>query len=312
MVGETKPETTDRGRSSTTRLFARATLFTLMVPGTVVVLVPYLLLADASLGAVDFPGTALLGLPLLVLGAALYFRCAYDFVWSGRGTPFPIDAPTRLVMGGPYRYCRNPMYVGILAILAGEAVLYGDLRLLFYLLAMTVVFNIFILGYEERALGRQFGDAYARYRAAVPRWIPDRPGLRALYRGSFLKVGVFLLAGGAVVHLLRLASGQPEIQMRMPVAAHAILVVLPAYIGFGCIVYARRINLAGIWRKVVFALILVLLFITMAMHLYSLLNHDNRWLGTFPMWFSGVAAVLYSSFAVFLNTRTVRHRTGRS
>lgn len=306
MAAEKKPGMTDRERPGTARLFAKATLFTLVVPGTVVVLVPYLLLADASPGAVDFAGTALLGLPLLVLGAALYLRCAYDFVWSGRGTPLPIGPPIRLVTSGPYRYSRNPMYVGILAILAGEAVLYADLRLFVFLVAMTVVFNFFILDYEERALGRQFGEAYARYRGAVPRWLPNWSGLRALYRGSFLKVGAFLLAGGAIVHVLRLASGQPEIQMQMPVASHVLLVVVPAYTGFGCIVYARRINLAGVFRKVVFALILVLLFITTAMHLYSLVTHDNRWLGIFPMWFSVVAAVLYSSFAVFVNTRTVQ------
>ncbi len=167
----------DRRKSPTAWLFAKATLFTLVVPGTVVVLVPYLLLADASLGGVDFLGMALLGLLPLVLGAALYLRCAYDFVWSGRGTPLPLDPPIQLVLSGPYRYCRNPMYVGVLAILAGEVLLYGDLRLLYFLLAMAVLFNIFILGYEERALGRQFGEAYAHYCEAVPRWFPDWSGL---------------------------------------------------------------------------------------------------------------------------------------
>ena len=77
----------DRRKSLTAWLLAKASLFTLLVPGTVVVLVPYLLLADASLGAIEFLEMGLLGLPLLVLGAALYLRCAYDFVWSGRGTP---------------------------------------------------------------------------------------------------------------------------------------------------------------------------------------------------------------------------------
>ncbi len=68
----------DRRKSPTAWLFAKASLFTLVVPGTVVVLVPFLLLADASLGAVDFLGMALLGLLPLVLGAALYLRCAYE------------------------------------------------------------------------------------------------------------------------------------------------------------------------------------------------------------------------------------------
>ena len=300
----------DRRKSGTAWLLAKASLFTLVVPGTVVVLVPYLLLADASLGAVDFLGMALLGLLPLVLGAALYLRCAYDFVWSGRGTPLAIDPPVQLVMSGPYRYSRNPMYVGVLAILAGEALLYSDLRLLYFLLAMTVLFNIFILGYEERALGRQFGEAYARYCEAVPRWIPDWSGLKALYRGTFLKVGGFMLAGGVVVHVLRLSFGLPVIQM--PVSIHVLLVVLPAYTVFGCIVYARRINLARVYQKVIFALIIILLFITLVMHFYSIVAHDNRWLGIFPMWYSVVAVLLYSSFALFLKTRTVQMASSRS
>jgi hypothetical protein len=128
--------------------------------------------------------------------------------------------------------------------------------------------------------------------------------LKALYRGTFLKVGSFTLAGGVVAHVLRLAIGLPVIQT--PVSIHALLVVLPAYTGFGCIVYARRINLAGVWRKVIFALILVLLFITMVMHFYSIVAHDNRWLGIFPMWYSVVAVLVYSGFALFLKTRTVQ------
>ena len=294
----------DRRKSGTAWLFAKASLFTLLVPGSVVVVLPYLLLADASLDALDFLGMALLGLLPLVLGAALYLRCAYDFAWSGRGTPFPIDPPSRLVTGGPYRYSRNPMYVGVLAILAGEALLYSDLRLFLLLLAMTVLFNIFILGYEERTLGRQFGEAYADYCAAVPRWIPKWSDLNALYMGTFLKVGVFVLAGGVVAHLLRLSVGLPVTQT--PDSIHAFLVVLPAYAGFGCVVYARRVNLAALHQKVVFVMIIGLLFITMVMHFYSIVAHTGRWLGIFPMWYSVVAVLVYGGFAFFLKTRTVQ------
>jgi len=296
----------DRHKTGTVGLFAKASLFTLLVPGTVVVLVPYLLLADASLGAIDLLGVSLLGLLPLVLGAALYVRCAYDFAWLGRGTPAPIDPPVELVISGPYRYSRNPMYIGVLTMLAGEALLYLDLRLLCFLLAMAVIFNIFILGYEERALGRQFGEGYARYCAAVPRWIPRWSGLKALYRGSFLKVGIFVFAGGVVAHVLRLSVGLPVTQT--PVSIHVLLVVLPAYTAFGCIVYARRIDLAGVWQKIILALIIGLLFITALMHLYSIVAHDNSWLGIFPMWYSVGAVIVYGGFALFLKTRTLeRH-----
>ncbi len=293
----------DRRKAGTTGLFAKASLFTLLVPGTIVVLVPYLLLTDASLGAIDILGMSLLGLPPVVLGAALYLRCAYDFAWSGRGTPAPIDPPVELVISGPYRYSRNPMYIGVLAMLAGETLLYLDLRLLSFLVAMAVIFNVFIRGYEERALGRQFGDGYARYCEAVPRWVPRWSGSKALYRGTFLKVGIFVFAGGVVAHVLRLSVGLPVTQT--PVSIHTLLVVLPAYTGVGCIVYARQINLAGLRQKIILGLIIGLLFITAVMHLYSVVAHDSRWLGIFPMWYSVVAVIVYGGFALFLKTRTL-------
>ncbi len=195
------------------------------------------------------------------------------------------------------------MYVGVLAMLAGEALLFRELRLLYFLLAMAVVLNIFILGYEERALGRQFGEGYARYCEAVPRWIPRWSALKALYRGTFLKVGTFVFAAGAVAHLVRLSVGLPVTQT--PDSIHALLVVLPAYSGLGCIVYARRINLAGVRRKIILASIIGLLFITAVMHAYSIVAHDNRWLGIFPMWYSVVAVIVYGGFALFLKTRTL-------
>ncbi len=293
----------DHRTPGTTWLFVKASVFTLVVPGAVVVLVPYLLMTDASLGAIDVFGMSLLGLPLIILGTALYLRCAYEFVLSGRGTPAPIDPPAHLVTTGPYRYSRNPMYIGPLVILIGETLLYGALPLLYFLLALAAGFHIFIVSYEERALGQQFGEAYARYCEAVPRWIPGWFGLKALYRGTFLKVGIFVFAGGVVAHALRLTVGLPILEM--PVSLHAFLVVLPAYTAFGCIVYARQIDLAGVPRKVILALIIALLLITVVMHVYSIVAHTNEWLGIFPMWYSILAVIVYGGFAYFLKTRTL-------
>ena len=264
----------DRRKPGTSWLFAKASLFTLVVPGTVVVLVPYLLLADASLGAVDFLGVALLGLLPLVLGAALYLRCAYDFVWSGRGTPLAIDPPVQLVMRGPYRYSRNPMYVGVLAILAGEALLYSDLRLLYFLLAMTVLFNIFILGYEERALGRQFGEAYARYCEAVPRWIPDWSGLKALYYKTFVRVALLPYVGGTIIHILRLIYDFPIEQM--PTEVDWVVVVIGGYAGVGLIVFANRVPFENLWDKVGYGLLIFHLDGSVVFHAYMLFagSHD--------------------------------------
>jgi len=287
-------------------LLVKVAAFTLVVPGTVVALVPYLLLADSSRSAVDFAAISALGLLPIVLGIALYSRCAHDFILTGRGTPLPIDAPVRIVTRGPYRYSRNPMYIGILAVVGGEALLFRDHRLLSYLFAVAVVFHVFIVGYEERALRRRFGDDYARYRAAVPRWLPGWTGLRALYRETFLKAGTLVLAAGTVAHVLRLSVGLPVIEM--PDSIHAILVVLPAYAGLGCIVHARRIDLAGVHRKVIFGLITALLLFTAVMHFYSIVARDNQWLGRFPMWYSVLAAIVYCAFAYFMKTRTLTDR----
>ncbi|MCH8348578.1 MAG: isoprenylcysteine carboxylmethyltransferase family protein [Proteobacteria bacterium] len=276
-------------------------MFTLLVPGTVVGLVPTLLLGDAPLDALNVFVIYFLGVIPIVLGLALYLRCAYDFALSGRGTPAPIDPPDKLVIKGPYRYSRNPMYLGILAILGGEALLFQALPLLYFLLVMAAAFQIFIVGYEERALGRKFGQAYTRYCEEVPRWIPAGASLKALYKGTFLKVGAFVYLGGVIIHVLRLTVEVPVTQM--PVSAHAILVVLPAYVVFGSIIYWRQIDLTGLFQKVTFALATGLLLITAVMHAYSIIAQTSAWLGIFPIWYSVLAAVVYGGFGYFLKTR---------
>ena len=299
----------DRRKSGTSWLFAKASLFTLVVPGTVVVAVPYLLLADASLGAIDFLGIGLLGLLPLVLGIALYLRCAYDFAWSGRGTPLPIDAPSHLVTSGPYRYSRNPMYVGILAILAGEALLYSDLHLLYFLLAMTVLFNIFILGYEERALGRQFGEAYARYCEAVPRWIPDWSGLKALYYKTFARVALLPYVGGTIIHILRLIYDFPIEQM--PNAVHWVVVVIGGYAGVGLIVFANRVPFENLWDKVGYGLLIFHLDGSVVFHAYILIAGSNDVLRIFPYWYSFLAVAYFIGLGLYvhrLNNRLYEER----
>ena len=262
------------------------------------VLVPYLLLGGASSGAIDVFGMSFLGLIPIILGSALYLRCAYHFALSGRGTPAPIDPPVKLVIKGPYRHSRNPMYLGVLAIIGGEALLFQELPLLYFLLALAVAFHIFIVSYEERALRSKFGEAYSRYCEKVPRWIPGWPNLKALYKGTFLKVGAFVYLGGVVVHVLHLTVGVPITQM--PVSAHAILVVLPAYSVVGCLLYWRHITLDGVLQKTIFAFATGLLLITAVMHAYSIIASTSAWLGIFPMWYSALAAILYGAFGYFL------------
>ncbi len=150
-------------------LFFKNLLFTVVVPGTVVVYGP-LAIADGS-ATVSVVGR-FAAVQLLVSGAAIYAWCVWDFASFGRGTPAPIDAPKRLVVRGLYRCVRNPMYVGVLTVVLGWAVLFGEAILLVYAASVWTCFHLFIVSYEERHLRREFGGAYDAYCARVGRWLP--------------------------------------------------------------------------------------------------------------------------------------------
>jgi protein-S-isoprenylcysteine O-methyltransferase Ste14 len=105
-------------------------------------------------------------------GAAVYLWCAWDFAAFGRGTPFPLDAPKRLVARGLYQFVRNPMYAGVLLAILGQALLFGSGATLRYALAVALFFHLFVVFYEEPTLRRKFGQCYAEYCSNVPRWIP--------------------------------------------------------------------------------------------------------------------------------------------
>jgi protein-S-isoprenylcysteine O-methyltransferase Ste14 len=114
----------------------------------------------------------LLGTFFLMSGATIYSWCVWDFITFGRGTPAPIDAPKHLVVRGFYHYSRNPMYVGVLFVIVGWALLYTFLPILIYGLFVVTCFQIFIVFYEEPKLRKMFGRDYAGYRIKVNRWLP--------------------------------------------------------------------------------------------------------------------------------------------
>ena len=151
------------------KLFLKVSLFTLVVPGSVAVLVPLLIKWDRPVaGGV----TLWLGVSLLAIGTILYLRCVWDFAVSGGGTPAPIDAPKRLVTNGVYRYSRNPIYVAVLIAVAGWASLFQALILVAYGVVLFVLYSFFVQRYEEPHLAREFGDKYAAYTATTGRWLP--------------------------------------------------------------------------------------------------------------------------------------------
>ena len=151
-------------------------VFVVTVPGSVVVLVPYIL-SGWRLGP-PFLGTELtrwLGVALVVAATPLFFSFVSRFVWEGHGTPAPV-APTRhLVVGGPFRWCRNPGYVAVVTLVAGQALVFARPVILLYAACLWLGFHLFVVFYEEPTLRRTFGAEFDEYCRRVPRWIPRAP-----------------------------------------------------------------------------------------------------------------------------------------
>jgi len=120
----------------------------------------------------DWPVARVAGIALTVAGAAFLVQAFVRFVREGRGTPAPVAPTERLVVGGLYRYVRNPMYEAVAATIVGQALILGRPGLLLYAAVFVAAVAAFVLLYEEPELARQFGDEYDAYRRAVPRWIP--------------------------------------------------------------------------------------------------------------------------------------------
>jgi protein-S-isoprenylcysteine O-methyltransferase Ste14 len=129
------------------------------------------ILRPAGIGAAQAAGV-LVG----ASGAMLALWCIATFILIGRGTPAPFDPPRRLVVVGPYRLVRNPMYIGAALALAGAALFYESWALLGYCAAFALATHLFVVTYEEPTLRATFGDPYVRYCERVHRWWPGVHG----------------------------------------------------------------------------------------------------------------------------------------
>jgi protein-S-isoprenylcysteine O-methyltransferase Ste14 len=151
------------------RAFAKNLLFSVLVPGTVGVIVP--------VWAFEHPPAqvsvaAILGGLALIIGASMYAWCVWDFAVVGHGTPAPIDPPRNLVVRGLYKYTRNPMYVGVLCIIVAWALLFRSMTLAIYGASVAASFHLFVRLYEEPHLKKVFGASYEHYCSEVRRWLP--------------------------------------------------------------------------------------------------------------------------------------------
>jgi protein-S-isoprenylcysteine O-methyltransferase Ste14 len=149
-------------------------IFLLIAPMTVVGLIPFWITrwrVDQSL----LGGAALLhivGVLLILVGVPVLLDSFARFAIQGLGTPAPVFPTRHLVVQGLYRYVRNPMYVALLLVVTGQALLFGSLHLLEYGAIVWLCTHVFVIGYEEPALHGKFGEEYKTFCARVPRWIP--------------------------------------------------------------------------------------------------------------------------------------------
>ncbi len=127
---------------------------------------------DRSLGIALPAWTAMLGILFMLVGGIFALLCAGTFVARGRGTPAPFDAPRQFVAGGPYKYVRNPMYIGGWIVLSGFGLYLHSFSILLLSLAMLLLAHLFVVFYEEPNLREKFGPTYEGYCNSVPRWIP--------------------------------------------------------------------------------------------------------------------------------------------
>jgi protein-S-isoprenylcysteine O-methyltransferase Ste14 len=130
-----------------------------------------------------YPGVEIvrvIGAVLTLAGAVIVIDSFARFALQGRGTPAPVAPPSSLVVAGFYRHVRNPMYVGVISAILGQALAFGDVRLVVYAALFWLATHIFVAYFEEPRLAHEFAAAYEAYRANVPRWIPRltpwRPG----------------------------------------------------------------------------------------------------------------------------------------
>src|SRR5438034_11016159 len=155
-------------------ILVRAVTYAALFIGLVLIYVPARLLSWSGIvrpAAIEVPQVA--GMVIGAAGAAVALWCIFTFASIGRGTPAPFDPPRRLVIQGPYRFVRNPMYIGAGLALAGAALFYESLPLLGYSCLFFLVTHLFVVSYEEPALRRTFGQEYEAYCDRIRRWWPS-------------------------------------------------------------------------------------------------------------------------------------------
>ncbi|CAN7693161.1 isoprenylcysteine carboxylmethyltransferase family protein [Mesorhizobium amorphae] len=156
----------------TIQAIAGSALFFIAAPGVVAGVMPWLLTDRYRLPLSTLPGLVPAGWILILAAAALLLHSFARFALEGLGTPAPVAPTERLVVGGIYRHVRNPMYVAVLSIILGQALLFSSWAVFGYGIVAAAAMVSFVRLYEEPTLARRYGAEYEAYRRAVPGWLP--------------------------------------------------------------------------------------------------------------------------------------------
>jgi protein-S-isoprenylcysteine O-methyltransferase Ste14 len=156
-------------------VLVRAITYATVFIGFVLVYLPGRFLSWSGIVAPATSGAPqIAGMILVAIGTAIALWCVFTFVFIGKGTPAPFDPPRKLVIRGPYRFVRNPMYIGAGMTLAGAALYYESLSIFIYAGLFFIITHLFVVLYEEPTLRRTFGDEYDAYCRRTTRWWPTR------------------------------------------------------------------------------------------------------------------------------------------
>ncbi len=152
----------------------RALTYASLFIGFVLVFVPARVLEWSGVVRPEIGAAQIVGSAATMAGGVLALWCVLTFALAGKGTPAPFDPPRRLVVRGPYRFVRNPMYIGAGLALAGASLFFESLALAGYMVLFFIVTHLFVRYYEEPTLRTTFGEEYEVYCSGVGRWLPGR------------------------------------------------------------------------------------------------------------------------------------------
>jgi len=154
---------------------------TVVMWSTALLLVPqFLVLLESRLGVPGFPPLTIAGWLVFGTASCVGLWSGWTMAWSGAGTPLPLDTARTLVIAGPYAWIRNPMALAGVSQGIGVGMVLGSPGVILYSLAGGVLWQWIARPSEEADLLARFGEPYARYREAVPCWIPRRSPYRTL------------------------------------------------------------------------------------------------------------------------------------